>query len=487
VIRLSLREIAAAASARPYRPDGAVADQVLDSVAVERVTIDSRQAAAGSLFVALAGEHVDGHRFVADAAAAGAVAALVTEPQAVAIPQLVVADAAAAMLALGAAVRRRSDARAVAITGSVGKTTVKDLTAAALRSRLRTVAARGSFNNELGVPLTLLALEPDTQALVAEIGARHVGDIAHLAPAVAPDVAMVTAVAGVHLEIFGTIDAVAAAKAELVEALGPAGTAVLNAADVRVAAMAERAPASLMVAIDDARADVTAERVELDRFARPRAVARTPWGDVAFTVPISGRHHIGNGLFALAAAGLLGVDLDAAAAALADAAVSPWRGEITEVAGLVVLNDAYNASPTSVAAALRTLVAVERTGRTVAVLGVMAEIGEHARQEHVAIGRLAVELGVDRIVAVGSEAAGIVEGATDAGATADQVLAADDVVAARELVTPVLDDGDVVLVKGSRVAGLDALASALVSERAARLGPAAANDRGRAVTGEAHT
>jgi UDP-N-acetylmuramoyl-tripeptide--D-alanyl-D-alanine ligase len=487
MIRLSLREVADAVSARPQLPDGSLTDRQLDTLVVERVGIDSRQSVPGSLFVALAGEHVDGHRFVADAAAAGAVAALVTTPQPVAIPQLVVADASAAMLTLGAEVRRRSDARAVAITGSVGKTTVKDLTAAALGSGLRTVAARGSFNNELGVPLTLLALEPDTEALVAEIGARHVGDIARLAPAVAPDVAMVTAVAGVHLEIFGTIEAVAAAKAELVEALGPSGTAVLNAADPRVAAMAARAPASLMVAIDDAGADVTAERVELDRFARPRAVARTPWGEVAFTVPISGRHHIGNGLFALAAAGLFGVDLDAAAGALADAAVSPWRGEITEVGGLVVLNDAYNASPTSVAAALRTLVAVERTGRTVAVLGVMAEIGDHAHREHLAMGRLAVELGVDHVVAVGAEAQGIAEGATDAGAAPDQVVAADDVEVARELVTSLLGDGDVVLVKGSRVAGLDELASALVSERAERVGTGSPPDGGRAVTGEGRT
>jgi UDP-N-acetylmuramoyl-tripeptide--D-alanyl-D-alanine ligase len=455
MIPLRLDEIAAAIDARTVGADG--------GRTIRAVATDSRHLDAGALFVALAGEHADGHAFVDDAIANGAGAVLVQRELDIDVPQLVVADTWQAIAALGAEVRRRVAPVTVAVTGSVGKTTVKDLTAAALRAERRTVAARGSFNNELGVPLTLLALEADSEALVTEIGARHVGDIAALAPLVAPSVAIVTAVAGVHLEVFGTIENVAVGKAELVDALGPDGTAVLNVADPRVAAMASRAPRVIGVSLDDPAADVHAVDVTLDRHARATATAVTPWGRVTFRLPIAGRHHVGNALLALAVAGHLGVDLEAAARAIAEAPVSPWRGEVVDADGVVVLNDAYNANPTSVVAALETLVAVERRGRTWAVLGVMAEIGDTHDAEHRRVGEQVHELGVDELVVVGDDAAGFGAGAAAAGMT--EVTTVPDAAAALEHLLPRVAPGDVVLVKASRVGGLETVADGLVAAR----------------------
>jgi UDP-N-acetylmuramoyl-tripeptide--D-alanyl-D-alanine ligase len=437
-------------------------------VVVRDVTTDSRVVSEGALFVALAGERADGHAHVGGAATAGAAAALVDRELDAPVPLVVVDDVPAALRVLAAEVRRRVAPTTVAITGSVGKTTVKDLTAAALAGQRRTIAATGSFNNELGVPLTLLRLDEDSELLVTEIGARHVGDIATLAPLAAPDVAVVTAVAGVHLEVFGTIEAVARAKAELVESLGPDGTAVLNVADPRVAAMRDRAPATISVAVDDPSADVHAVDVRLDRLARPRATAVTPWGRVGFELPIAGRHHVANALLALAVAGHLGLDIERAAASLGDAPVSRWRGEVADAGGVTVLNDAYNANPTSVAAALETLVAVERTGRTWAVLGVMAEIGPDHDAEHHTIGRRSVEVGVDELVVVGADAERMADGALDGGADPTAVTAVADAADALEHLLPRVAPGDVVLVKASRVGGLEAVADGIVAVRSDR-------------------
>jgi len=458
MITLSLGEVAHATGGHVDGP----ADRRIDVVAT-----DSRRMPRGApLFVALPGEHADGHDFAAAAVDAGAVAVLAGRPLPdLPVPVVRVDDPWQALAQLGAAVRAYIQPTSVAVTGSVGKTTVKDLTAAAVGAGKRVHAASGSYNNELGVPLTLLGLREDTEVLIAEIGARHVGDIAALAPLLAPDVAIITAVAGVHLEVFGTIDDVARGKRELVEALGPDGTAVLNVANPWVAAMASAAPAVLAVATDDPTADVHARDVRLDGYARAHATAVTPWGEASMDLPVAGRHHVTNALLALAVAGHLGVDLQAAADAMADARVSPWRGEVFVRDGVTVLNDAYNANPTSVRAALETLVAIERTGRTVAVLGVMAEIGATAAEEHLGIGQACAELGVDRVIAVGPDAAGITEGAQRAG-TADAITVP-DAAAAAEALAGTLQAGDAVLVKGSRVAGLEKVAAGIAVGRPA--------------------
>jgi UDP-N-acetylmuramoyl-tripeptide--D-alanyl-D-alanine ligase len=436
------------------------------SMTVDGVTADSRLVPAGRpLFIALTTASGDGHEHARDAVTAGAAAVLATRPMPVDVPVVVVDDTWQALRRLATHVRARIAPITVAITGSVGKTTVKDLTAAAVSAGRRTHAASGSYNNELGVPLTVLGMPADAEVLVAEIGARRSGNIAELAPIVAPDVAIVTAVAPAHLGIFGSIEGIAAAKAELVESLGPRGVAVLHLADERVAAMAERAPRVLTVATDRTDADVHARGVVLDRRARARGTAVTPWGEVAFELPVAGRHHVVNALFALAVAGELGVELDAAAAAIRTAQVSPWRAAILECGGVTVLDDAYNASPTAVAAALETLLAIEGQGRRIAVLGRMAELGVEGAAAHRELGARCAELGVDHLVVVGdpsdpdAEVAPLTVGARDAGVPAVTEVA--DAAAAATLVARLVRPGDVVLVKASRIVGLERVAAAL--------------------------
>jgi UDP-N-acetylmuramoyl-tripeptide--D-alanyl-D-alanine ligase len=463
MIELVLREVAYAVGGEVHG-DG--------TLRIDAVGTDSRRLPVGqTLFVALRGGTADGHDFAAAAVEAGAVAVLAERPLEIGVPVVVTDDGWAALQRLGAAVRAFVRPTTVAVTGSVGKTTAKDMTRAAVATGRRVHAAAGSYNNELGVPLTLLGLREDTEVLVAEVGARHVGDIAKLAPSLAPDVAVITAVAGVHLEVFGTIEAVAEGKRELVEALGPGGVAVLNVADRRVAAMADAAPRTIRVATDDPQADVSARDVVLDRYARARATALTPWGEAELRLPVAGRHHVTNALLALSVAGHLGIDVQAAAAGIADARVAPGRGEVFVQDGVTYINDAYNANPTSVGAALDTLVAIERTGSTRAALGVMAEIGPTAEEEHVAIGRRCVHLGVDEVVVVGPEAAGIAEGiASEVAGTsgrATRVVRADDADAAAAHLLEVVADGDVVLVKGSKVAGLLSVPATVAAGRVA--------------------
>ncbi|MDX1657261.1 MAG: UDP-N-acetylmuramoyl-tripeptide--D-alanyl-D-alanine ligase [Nitriliruptorales bacterium] len=459
MIPLDARAIAAATSG-DLRGDGA---RVARTVAT-----DSRQIEGDALFVALRGENADGHDYIDEAVANGAVIVLSERPVEVATATVVVVDDTWQGIGqVAAAVRDRVDPRAVAITGSVGKTTTKDLTAAAVGAGRPTVAAQGSFNNELGVPLTLLALEADSEVVVSEVGARGVGHIAELMPLVRPDIGIVTAVAGVHLELFGDIDAIETAKGELVEALPAGGTAILNGNDERVSRMATRTDAAVLRygTPDEAVAtiDFAATEVTLDRVARPTFTARTPWGEVRTTLPVAGRHQVMNALAALAAAGTLGVDLEAAAGALRDAPVSEWRGEVIEAGGVIVLNDAYNANPTSVRAAVDMLQSVERTGSTWAVLGVMAEIGDTHERDHRDTGREAVERGVDHLIVVGEDAAAMAEGGRAAGG--DDVRRVSDADEALSLVRDEVEDGDVVLVKASRVGGLEAVAQGLAEHR----------------------
>lgn len=456
MIALTVEEVAAATGGRVV---GDGARRITD------VSTDTRRLAEGALFVALRGESADGHVHIDDAVRARA-GALLTEREVAdaPVPVIVVDDTWTALADLGVAVRRRVGPRVVAITGSVGKTTTKDLVAAAVGAGRRVVAARGSFNNELGVPLTMLALREDTEVLVSELGARHVGDIAALAPLVEPEVAVVTAVAPVHLEVFGTVENVARGKSELVEALGPDGVAVLNLDFERVAAMAGRAPRALGYAVDR-DAEVRARDVTLDEAARASFTATTPWGRVRVRLPLAGRHQVSNALAAIAVAGHLGVELADAAAALEEAAVSPWRGEVLDAGGVTVFNDAYNANPTATVAALETLTEIRRTGRRWAVLGTMAEIGEQADVEHRRVAERGAALGVDRLVAVGEHAPALTAGAAAGGLDEDAMVEVADADAALEHLLARLEPGDVVLVKASRVAGLERVAAGLVDRR----------------------
>jgi UDP-N-acetylmuramoyl-tripeptide--D-alanyl-D-alanine ligase len=441
-MRIRCSELAAAVGGRLDGPD----------VVVDGASVDSRTVRPGQLFVAVVAER-DGHAFVADAVAAGAVAYLASESGSVAeVPAaaVVVEDTVAALQAAGRLARDRLGGPVVGITGSVGKTSVKDLLAGVLSRRRVTAASARSFNNELGVPLTLLDAPDDTEVAVVEMGARGIGHIALLCDIAAPTIGVVTRVAAAHTEEFGSLDAIAQAKGELVEALPVDGTAVLCAFDERVAAMAART--SARVVTFGAGGDVVAEEVRLDDELRPRFHLRTPWGEVDdVELATRGLHQVDNALAAAAAALACGLDLPDVAAGLAEAQLSPWRMELgVAPGGGRVLNDAYNANPASTEAALHALAALP-AARRVAVLGIMAELGDQGPAAHEAVAALAGALGVE-VVAVAAPAYG----------EAAHVTHVPDLDAALAAVGPLGRD-DAVLVKGSRVAGLEALATRLLT------------------------
>jgi UDP-N-acetylmuramoyl-tripeptide--D-alanyl-D-alanine ligase len=432
-MELRTSELAAATGGRVEGPE----------VVVDGASIDSRSVHAGQLFVPIVAER-DGHDFVPAALEAGA-AAYLTARAPVGGTAVVVEDTAAALTALGTLARTRLACPVVGITGSVGKTSVKDLLAAALAPARRTTASERSFNNELGVPLTLLSAPAGAEAVVVEMGARGVGHIAALCTVARPTIGVVTRVAAVHTELFGSIDQVAEAKGELPAALPADGTAVLFAGDERVMAMAARTPARVLTFGEGG--DVHAIWLEVDEELRPTFTLVSPWGNAVVELPVRGVHQVDNALAAAAAALACGLTPEEVAAGLAGAALSPWRMELgTAPSGARVLNDAYNANPTSVRAALESLAALP-AGRRTAVLGVMAELGEGSDAEHAALGVRARELGV-RVIAVAAPAYG-----------ADvEVDGVDGALAALGELGP----DDAVLVKGSRVAGLERLAALLL-------------------------
>ncbi|TFV53956.1 UDP-N-acetylmuramoyl-tripeptide--D-alanyl-D-alanine ligase [Geodermatophilus sp. DF01-2] len=438
-----------------------------------KVTVDSRTVAPGDLFVAVPGERVDGHDFLAAAAAAGAVAALTARPDG-ALPCVVVDEPVAALGRLAAAVHTRlagaGGARGhrlttLGITGSSGKTSTKDLLGQVLTTAGATVSPPGSYNNDIGLPLTVLDADEDTRFLVLEMGSRGPGHIARLCRVARPDVGVVLNVGSAHLGEFGSPDGIAAAKGELVEALPAEGTAVLNADDPRVIGMAPRTRARVTTTGRTADADVRAEDVTLDEDGRAGFTLVAGGARRAVRLQVVGEHQVANALSAAGAALAAGMTPDAVAAALSAAVPrSRWRMEVTRRAdGVTVVNDAYNANPESMRAALAALAGLPAR-RRIAVLGGMAELGLGAAAEHERLGRDAVAAGVDLVVAVGPDAVGIADGAIAAGAREDAgTVRVPDRVAARELLTEVLVPGDVVLVKASRSYGLEVLAADLLA------------------------
>ena len=432
-----------------------------EDVEVAGVAADSRAVRSGDLFVALRGERTDGHDHIEAAEGQGAVAALVSRPVD-GVPHVLVDDTGAALLDLARDERGRIAARIVGITGSTGKTSVKDLTAAVLGARFRVFASPRSFNTEIGVPLTLLGAPEDSEAVVIEMGSRGRGHIATLCEVARPEIGVVTGVGPAHLEMFGSVEAVADAKAELVEALPAEGTAVLNADDHRVRAMEARTRASVISFGLAEDADVRAEDLVLDPSGRPAFTLRLPSGTERVELPFPGEHMAVNACAAAAVGAAMGMSAAECAAGLKEARLSPWRMELIEGAGGIrILNDAYNANPTSMAAALRSARWIAQGGRCVAVLGEMAELGAASAEEHERIGELVARLGVERLIVVGEAArpirAGAVREGVDAADVEECATAEDAIKALRAL----LRDGDVVLVKGSRVAGLERVAEAL--------------------------
>jgi UDP-N-acetylmuramoyl-tripeptide--D-alanyl-D-alanine ligase len=440
-----------------------------DDVQVLSVVTDSRNVASGSLFIALRGERTDGHRFVDEAFANGAAAAIVDEAGStddtaknMRGPVVRVGSTAEALMRLAADERGSLAATVVGITGANGKTSTKDLADAVARTRFRVHASPGSFNNEIGLPLTLLGAPSDTQVLVAEMGARRLGDVKLLSGIARPDIVVVTNVGVAHMEIFGSWASIVEASAEPVEALGPDGLAILNADDPVVVAYADRCLGRVVTFGSGAHADVRAEQVSLgpDGRAEFRIAADGANAEVRLAVP--GEHMVSNALAAVAVGRELGVPLDDAALALAEAAVSRWRMEtFTTEAGVRVLNDAYNANPESTAAALRTARWMAGEGRLIAVLGEMAELGAISEDEHDRVGELAARLRVERLVTVGGAARAIARAAIREGMEPGDVATYDTPEEALDDVLRSATPDDLILFKGSRVAGLEMVAESL--------------------------
>ncbi|MFD5797763.1 UDP-N-acetylmuramoyl-tripeptide--D-alanyl-D-alanine ligase [Streptomyces diastatochromogenes] len=457
MIALSLAEIAAVVGGQTHDiPDPSV--QVTGPV-----VRDSRDVVPGTLFAAFVGERVDGHDFAQAVVEAGAVAVLASRP--VGVPAIVVEDVQTALGALARHVVRRLGATLVALTGSAGKTSTKDLIAQVLQSKAPTVFTPGSLNNEIGLPLTALSATEETRFLVLEMGARGIGHIRYLTDLTPPRIGLVLNVGTAHIGEFGGREQIARAKGELVEALPEDGAAILNADDPLVRAMASRTKAKVVLFGESAEADVRAENVRLTDSGQPAFRLHTPSGASDVTMRLYGEHHVSNALAAAAVAHELGLSAEEIATALSEAgSLSRWRMEVTERPdGVTIVNDAYNANPESMRAALRALAAMGKGRRTWAVLGKMAELGDEALAEHDAVGRLAVRLNVSKLVAVGGiEASWLQLGAYNEGSWGEESVHVSDAQAAVDLLRSELRPGDVVLVKASRSVGLESVAQALV-------------------------
>ncbi|SLN03601.1 UDP-N-acetylmuramoylalanyl-D-glutamyl-2,6-diaminopimelate--D-alanyl-D-alanine ligase [Corynebacterium xerosis] len=452
---------------------GATGDETVTGAA----RIDSRGIEAGDLFAAFLGEHADGHDHVAAAQRSGAAIALVTRD--LGLPAVLVDDVRTALwdlarAQLARARQEREDLVVFAITGSAGKTGAKDLLGTILRTAGETIAPVGSFNNELGLPLTVLRLDAGTQYLVLEMGARGVGHIKQLTDIARPDVSLVLNVGSAHLGEFGSVEAIARAKGELVEALEPSGRAILNAEDRLVAAMADRSAAPVL-GWGFTTGDLRGEDLALDVDARVSFTLVVPDGlttlqgdDVpAGRFPVRpdllGDHQAANALAALSAAVSAGVAPAAAAAALQDAKLaSGQRMEALRAGGVIVINDAYNANPDSMRQALKTLAHLGRGHRTIAVLGEMLEMGPDSVRLHDEIGRLVVRLNIGQLYAIGNGAAPIHHGASLEGSFGGESEYLDTVEEAIAVLERTVVPGDVVLLKSSRDAGLREIAAPLV-------------------------
>ena len=440
---------------------------------IPHITTDTRKIAAGDLFIALRGENFDGADFAADALHKGAAAVLVNAPLSVSVQKglknakgvvLTVPDTLLAYQAIAHAWRMKFDIPVVAITGSNGKTTTKDLTAAVLSGRGTVCRTAANYNNEVGLPLTLLGITEDDTAAVVEIGMRGLGQIAALAPVAAPNIGIVTNVCEVHMELLGSIENIAKAKAELVEAIPAGGTVLLNADDERVAAMRSMAADGVRVLTYGLGADADI-RAEALRLAAGGSQFMVTWGNERhdYSIPLAGRHNVSNALAALAAGFVLGCTPQEMQAGLRTLTPTKMRYEVHEIGARRFINDAYNASPSSMYAAIETTASLYH-GRRIAVLGDMLELGVAAEEAHREIGKRVAELGFAALVTYGEQARWMHKAAEAAGCSV--CYHAESHEAAAKYLREMLVDGDTVLFKGSRGMKMEQIIALLTEEEA---------------------
>lgn len=419
---------------------------------------NSKQAKPGSIFLALVGENSDGHQYTTDAFSNGSVLAFVTRE----VPErcIIVKDVLAALNILASFVRQELDElKVIALTGSQGKTTTKDLLAHILKTVAPTVSPIGNFNNELGAPITLLECDNQSKYCILEMGARHIGDIAALCQMAKPDIGMVLKVGTAHIGEFGSAEKVAQAKSEMISTLSPSAIAILGNYDDFTPVMRELHSGRTLTFGESSKNQIRASDIEI-REGRPHFDLITPAGRVTVGLRIAGIHQVANALAAAAVATVLEIPLDVIASGLSTADLqSKWRMEISEIAGLVLINDSYNASPESTAAALRTLnlFAQERGGQSWAFLGAMHELGDSSALLHAQVGALAAELGIDHIVCIAADGY-----ATDISAKSQSTVHIFKDKDSALALTEQMSQGDVLLVKASRAERFELLADSLV-------------------------
>jgi len=442
--KLSIFQVAEFASASVSGGDG--------NVSIDKISTDSRTLKRGELFVALRGKNFDGHKFVEAAVKTGAAGAIVDLGWKGEVPDnftvIRVEDTLQAYQTVAANYRKSLPIRVLAITGSNGKTSTKDFTAAVLGRRFRVTKTQGNFNNHVGLPRTMLEATSQDEVAVWEIGMNHPGEVAALAKIAAPDAALITNIGIAHIEFMGSREAIAAEKGALAEAIGPQGSIILNADDPFSKNIATRTHAKVIFAGTTAgtiRAGEITQSAHGSDFTILEGAHRC-----RAQLPVPGLHMVQNAMLAVAAGRLFGLSLEEAAAGLVAAPLAKARLQIRQINGVQFIDDSYNANPDSMKAALRTLVELDADGKRIAVLGEMRELGKESARGHREVGETAAELGVDQLIAIGDMGAAIAEAAQEAGL--EKTAAVGSISEAAEMLTEITAPGDLVLIKGSRTA-----------------------------------
>ena len=441
---LTLSQIATFAGGAVSSGDG--------NLSVNKISTDSRTLKAGELFVPLRGENFDGHKFVESAAKGGAAGAIVdlnwkgNAPRTFALIR--VNDTLEAYQNIAANYRKSLPLKVLAITGSNGKTSTKDFAASVLAKKFRVTKTQGNFNNHVGVPRTILEATSSDEVAVWEIGMNHPGEIAALAKLAAPGAAIITNIGPAHIEFMGSLEAIATEKGALAEAIGPQGTVILNADDSFSESIAKRTRAKVILAGTTGGA-ICATQITQSANGSDFTILEGAHRCRA-QLPVPGLHMVQNAMLAVAAGRVFGLSLEDSAAGLAGAALTKARLQIREVGGVQFIDDSYNANPDSMKAALRTLVELDADGKRIAVLGEMRELGDESEQGHREVGETAATLGVNHLITIGNVAAAIAESAKHAGLEKTAVVGSTS--EAAELLGEIAAPGDLVLIKGSRLA-----------------------------------